>query len=48
MDSNSDCILLNVFNLAVGKGLLLGDTVAVPEPFVQINNVSVDNEVKFL
>lgn len=46
MDSNSDCILLSVFNLAVGKGLLLGDTVAIPEPFIQMNNVSVDNEVR--
>jgi len=44
MDASSDCIVVSVFNLANGKGLLLGDTVAIPEPFVQNNAFSIENE----
>jgi hypothetical protein len=45
MDSSGECIALSVFNIAVDKGLLLGDTVAIPEPFLQNNQASFDDEV---
>lgn len=45
MDASGDFIAMSVFNLAVNKGLLMGDTVAIPEPYVQINEISIDGEV---
>merc|ERR1740124_348079 len=44
MDSAGDCIVASVFNLAVGKGMIIGDSIAIPEPFVQINEVTLTDE----
>lgn len=44
MDGCGKCIAVSVFNLAVGKGMIVGDSIAIPEPFVQLNEVTVDGE----
>ncbi|XP_039264737.1 tetratricopeptide repeat protein 5-like [Styela clava] len=33
VDSNGECCAVTVYNLAQGKGVIIGDSVAVPEPF---------------
>lgn len=44
IDSSGKCIAVSVFNLAIGKGLIVGDSVAIPEPFVQLNEIALDDE----
>jgi len=44
IDSSGKCIAVSVFNLAVGKGMIVGDSVAIPEPFVQLHEVTVEGE----
>ncbi|XP_060530928.1 tetratricopeptide repeat protein 5-like [Cylas formicarius] len=34
VDKNGECIVVSVFNLADGKGVIIGDSVAIPEPFI--------------
>lgn len=43
IDSTSNCIAVSVFNLAVGKGMIVGDSVAIPEPFIQNHEVELDD-----
>lgn len=45
MDGCGDFIAMSVFNIARDKGLLISDTIAIPEPYVQINEVTIDGEV---
>lgn len=34
VDKQGTCVAVSVFNLAEGKGVIIGDSVAIPEPFV--------------
>ena len=34
-DSNGDCSVLTVYNLAGGHGVIIGDSVAIPEPWLE-------------
>lgn len=34
VDKQGTCVAVTVFNLAEGKGVIIGDSVAIPEPFV--------------
>lgn len=34
VDKSGTCVVVTVFNLADGKGVIIGDSVAIPEPFV--------------
>lgn len=34
VDKQKTCVAVTVFNLADGKGVIIGDSVAIPEPFV--------------
>ena len=31
-DASGDCIVVTLYNLSPGKGVIIGDTVAIPEP----------------
>ena len=44
VDSEGDCIAVTIFNLLAGKGFNAGDSVAIPEPFVQTTNVKISSE----
>lgn len=35
LDEAETCMPVNVYNLAQGSGVKIGDTVAIPEPFIQ-------------
>ncbi|CAH0393484.1 unnamed protein product [Bemisia tabaci] len=39
-DEEKTTIVVTVYNLAQGKGVIIGDTVAIPEPFVTFNDFS--------
>ncbi|XP_052233486.1 tetratricopeptide repeat protein 5-like isoform X2 [Dreissena polymorpha] len=40
LDEAETCVPVNVYNLAQGSGVKIGDTVAIPEPFLQHVRVS--------
>ena len=44
VDQNGDCIAVTVYNLTAGKGFNIGDSVAIPEPFLQETNVALDED----
>lgn len=47
VDEQKTCIVVTVYNLAKGRGVTVGDSVGIPEPFVihqkfsYMNNVSI-------
>ena len=45
MDSAQSCLAMTIYNLAADYGLNTGDTVAIPEPFVQDVSVEYKGEV---
>nr|CAD7462443.1 unnamed protein product [Timema tahoe] len=34
LDKAETCVAVTVYNLAQGKGVIIGDTVAIPEPYL--------------
>nr|CAH7754099.1 unnamed protein product [Callosobruchus chinensis] len=40
VDKDGTCVVVTVFNLAAGKGYIIGDSIAIPEPFVTDVNFS--------
>ncbi|KAK3579170.1 hypothetical protein CHS0354_022707 [Potamilus streckersoni] len=40
IDEEETCVPVNVYNLAQGSGVKIGDTVAVPEPYLQLVKVN--------
>jgi len=44
-DKNSKCIGVNLYNLAPGKGVIIGDSVAIPEPFYSHVNVDIKDQM---
>lgn len=48
MDKNEDCVAVSVFNLAIGKGVIVGDSVALPEPYLEEVNLQLDEQVLFV
>ncbi|KAH0811463.1 hypothetical protein GEV33_011329 [Tenebrio molitor] len=48
VDKLGTCVVVTVYNLADGKGVIIGNSVAIPEPYVTDVNFSYkDNEYKF-
>ncbi|GLH11182.1 Tetratricopeptide repeat protein 5 [Gryllus bimaculatus] len=49
VDKQEKCIAVTVYNLAQGKGVIIGDSVAIPEPYVSheyaFNSIRVDSPV---
>lgn len=43
VDQNYDSIAVTVFNLRAGKGFIAGDSIAIPEPYIQETNVTLKN-----
>jgi tetratricopeptide (TPR) repeat protein len=41
-DSNGDCAVMTIYNLAGGHGLIIGQSVAIPEPYVENINFKFD------
>lgn len=34
VDKESTCVVVTIFNLADGKGVIIGDSVAIAEPYM--------------
>lgn len=47
VDKQGTCIAVTVFNLAEGKGVIIGDSVAIPEPFVEDVDFTYKENVSF-
>ena len=46
VDAQGNCIAVTVYNIAAGRGVSAGDSVAIPEPYVQVTKVAIsDDEV---
>ena len=45
MDSEGQFLPVTVYNMAVGSGFAVGDSVAIPEPFCQETNFTENEQV---
>lgn len=48
VDSEETCIVVMVYNMANSWGVLIGDTVVIPEPLIKRNVITHKNEVGVL
>lgn len=48
MDSEDRCLPVTVYNMAVGSGFAVGDSVAIPEPFSQETNFTENDQVNWV
>lgn len=48
VDKEGTCVSVTVYNLAEGKGVIIGDSVAIPEPFVTDVKLSYKNKVRIV
>lgn len=46
VDQNEESTVVTVYNLAEGKGVLIGDYVAVPEPYLSNVKINFENKVR--
>lgn len=44
VDVNGECCAVTVYNLAQGKGVIIGDSVAIPEPFLNKVDLTLPNK----
>lgn len=44
VDSEGTCYAVNLYNIAQGQGVIIGDSVAIPEPFVQRIDFTIDDK----
>lgn len=45
MDSENTCFSVTVYNLDSSKGVIIGDSVAIPEPFIEHTDLEHDGKV---
>lgn len=45
VDGEDKCLPVTVYNMAVGAGFAVGDSVAIPEPFCQETNFIENDKV---
>lgn len=45
VDAKSMCVAVTVYNLADGKGVIIGDSVAIPEPYVTRHKFNFEEKV---
>lgn len=45
MDAKSTCVAVTVYNLADGKGVIIGDSVGIPEPYVTHHKFNFEEKV---
>lgn len=48
VDKLGTCVVVTVYNLADGKGVIIGDSVAIPEPYVTDIDFKYKNNVSDL
>lgn len=45
VDKEGTCVAVSVFNIAQNKGFIIGDSIAIPEPYVTDNNFKYQEKV---
>lgn len=45
VDSENHCIPVTIYNMALGSGFAVGDSVAIPEPFCQETDFTENEQV---
>lgn len=45
IDEEKTCVAVTIYNLAEGRGVTVGDSVAIPEPFLSHNKFSYSGSV---
>lgn len=45
VDKDGTCFPVTLYNLRTGAGVIMGDTVAIPEPYVQSTDFSENDKV---
>ena len=45
LDKEGTCVAVTIYNIAPGYGVKIGDSVAIPEPFVLDHNVVYKDKV---
>lgn len=45
VDAASTCVSITVYNIASGYGVKIGDSVAIPEPWVDDVNIQYEDQV---
>lgn len=48
VDAKANCMVVTLYNLADGKGVIIGDSIAIPEPFVTHQKFNYDDKVQLL
>ena len=48
VDQDETCLTVSVYNLAQGSGVKIGDSVAIPEPYLQHVKVEFQQQVCIL
>ena len=48
MDAAGTCFPVTLYNLKAGYGVVVGDTVAIPEPFLQSTDFIENKQVSYL
>lgn len=48
VDKYGSCVAVSVFNLADGKGVIIGDSIAIPEPYTADVDFIYKNSVSLL
>nr|CAD7579041.1 unnamed protein product [Timema californicum] len=46
LDKAETCVAVTVYNLAQGKGVIIGDTVAIPEPYLSQVRFKYEDKVR--
>lgn len=47
VDDDETCLPVTVYNIAQGSGVKIGDSVAIPEPYLQNVKVNHKNQVSY-
>lgn len=45
VDSENHCVPITIYNMALGRGFAVGDSVAIPEPFCQETDFTENEQV---
>ena len=48
LDEEETCLSVNVYNIAKGSGVKIGDSVAIPEPYIQPVKVKHKGKVRMV
>jgi hypothetical protein len=45
IDNTGHCLPVTVYNMNMSSGFMVGDSIAIPEPFLQVSDFTEDSKV---